>query len=73
LWEEQAAIFGPAHDRGNSHSLRLASYQRMLEVFEPLWAGKLSDHSMGRTERYVLGADELAKIYKAWPAAGPAA
>ncbi len=65
-WEELAEHFDAKHEHGNSHMPTLATYRRMLDAFEPIWEGKISDYSMGR-DRFVLNPDELTKVYSAWP------
>lgn len=41
--------------------------RRMLGAFESIWQDKISDYSMGPSDRLVLNLDELRKVYVAWP------
>jgi hypothetical protein len=43
----------------------LATYQRMLDAFEPIWKKKVSDYSMG-PDSFLLNLDELRSVYTAW-------
>lgn len=65
-WEELAEAFDANHEGGNSHMPLLATYQRMLDAFEPIWKGKISDYSMSHGDRFVLNLDELRTVYAAW-------
>ena len=63
-WEELADRFDDAHERGNSHSRLLPTYQRMLAAFTPIWKRKIT----GRGHSWLhLTADELRTILDAWP------
>jgi hypothetical protein len=65
-WEELAEAFDANHEGGNSHMPLLATYQRMLDTFEPIWKRKISDYSMGYGDGFVLNLDELRTMYAAW-------
>jgi uncharacterized protein YfbU (UPF0304 family) len=64
-WEFLADRFDNQHERGNSHSPALATYQRMLSAFRPIWKTKVESYG-GRNE-YLLSAEELSQIIAAWP------
>jgi uncharacterized protein len=64
-WENMAEYFDRAHDRGNSHSPTLASYERMLAVWRPMWKAKIA--KFGAPTDYLFTAEELKDIYAAWP------
>lgn len=64
-WESMAKYFDNEHERGNSHFPTLASYERMLAVWRPLWQAMLKNY--GGPNKYVLTADELRQIVDAWP------
>lgn len=66
-WEELAEHFDATHEAGNSHAPMLATYERMLDVFKPIWQARKSDYSRGYGDRFVLNLDELKKVYAAWP------
>jgi len=67
-WAAMAKYFDAKHERGNSHSPALASYQRMLSVFKPLWDKKVK--TMGGPNSYHFSPDELRQIIAAWPYPG---
>lgn len=67
-WTSMAKYFDAKHERGNSHSPMLGSYQRMLSVFKPLWDTKVK--KMGGPNNYRFSADELRQIIAAWPYPG---
>lgn len=67
-WTSMAKYFDAKHERGNSHSPALASYQRMLSVFKPLWDKKVK--TMGGPNSYRFSPDELRQIIAAWPYPG---
>ena len=67
-WTSMAKYFDAKHERGNSHSPALASYQRMLSVFKPLWDEKVK--AMGGPNSYRFSPDELRQILAAWPYPG---
>jgi uncharacterized protein len=58
-WQEQADVFSDQNDGGNSHMPLLATYRRMLEVYEPIWRSVI--HRAGRT-RTLLTAEELRQV-----------
>jgi uncharacterized protein YfbU (UPF0304 family) len=64
-WEPMAEHFDAQHESGNSHSPVLASYQRMLSVWRPIWNRKIAKH--GAPSDYLLAPDELREILAAWP------
>jgi uncharacterized protein YfbU (UPF0304 family) len=64
-WPEMADRFDDKHERGNSHMPVLATYQRMLSVWKPLWDRKIK--SYGGPNNYRFTADELQQILAAWP------
>lgn len=61
-WTDLADRFSDENERGNSHSPMLATYQRMLSVWRPLWDKKLSSHG-----NYQFTVEELQQILSAWP------
>lgn len=64
-WESMAEHFDDKHERGNSHMPALASYERMLTVWRPMWKRRVADFS--RPDGYILTAEELREILAAWP------
>ncbi len=64
-WSEMAGHFDDEHERGNSHMPTLATYQRMLSVWRPIWDKKLK--SYGGPNDYHFTGDELQQILDAWP------
>jgi uncharacterized protein YfbU (UPF0304 family) len=64
-WTELADRFDDQHERGNSHMPALASYQRMLSVWKPLWEAKVK--SFGGPKDYRFSVEELRRILDAWP------
>jgi uncharacterized protein YfbU (UPF0304 family) len=64
-WTSMAKYFDAEHERGNSHMPALASYQRMLSVFKPMWEKKVK--TMGGPNSYRFSAEELREIIAAWP------
>lgn len=66
-WQDLAEHFDDEHERGNSHSPRLATYLRMLEAFQPIWSAKVKDSGLSHDDRYVLNLDELRTVLAAWP------
>lgn len=64
-WTNLADRFSDENERGNSHMPMLATYQRMLSVWRPLWNKKI--HSYGGPNDYQFTVDELQQILAAWP------
>ena len=64
-WASMASHFGAEHEHGNSHAPRLASYERMLSVWRPIWQKKIDAY--GGPTNYLCTADELRQIRSAWP------
>lgn len=64
-WESMAIYFDDKHERGNSHFPALASYQRLLAVWQPMRQAMLRNY--GGPNKYALGPDELRQIVEAWP------
>lgn len=64
-YESMADRFDAKHERGNSHMPSLATYQRMLSVWGPIWKQKLEN--CGGPNNYLVSVDELSKIMAAWP------
>lgn len=67
-WTDMAEHFDRAHEDGNSHMPMLATYRRMLDVFQPIWKAKA-----GRgfsPDGLLLTTDELDQVLKAWPYPG---
>lgn len=64
-WSEMAEHFDDQHERGNSHMPMLATYQRMLSVWRPLWDKKLK--SYGGPTAYRFTVEELQQVLAAWP------
>ncbi len=62
-WSELAVYFDDQHERGDSHAALLASYLRMLRVFQPMWEAMI--HGPGRGQ-YHLNKTELSEIVQAW-------
>lgn len=58
-WAEQHHVFTAQHGHGNSHRPMLGAYQRMLEVFTPIWKGVIRH---GGRDRDALTATELQQI-----------
>ena len=65
-WEPLAKYFGRDRDYGNSHSRRYDVYDRMLEVFLPIWKAKLKEGA-GTFDRdvYQLNVDQIGRILAA--------
>lgn len=61
-WTDLADVFSDAHDNGNSHAPLLSAYERMLAVFQPLWAEIVR---RGGRRGFVLNAEELQQIANA--------
>ena len=64
-WESMAEHFDAEHERGNSHFPVLASYERMLSVWRPMWKKKIANY--GGPSNYLFTPDELRQIRAAWP------
>jgi uncharacterized protein len=64
-WTDMADRFDDKHERGNSHMPMLATYQRMLSVWKPMWAQKVK--AMGGPNNYRFTVAELQQILAAWP------
>lgn len=64
-WESMAEHYDDKHERGNSHFPALASYQRMLAVWKPIWKQKVAMHSGPDSFRFTL--DALRAVVAAWP------
>ena len=64
-WESMAKYFDAQHERGNSHAPMLATYQRMLSVWKPMWDEKVKAY--GGPTKYRSTAGELKEILAAWP------
>lgn len=63
-WTDLAKYFSDEADRGNSHFPTLNVYQRMLEVYRPIWTRIISGHGRG-ADRYSLTEADLAELVKA--------
>jgi len=64
-WTELSDRFDDEHEHGNSHMPTLASYQRMLSVWKPLWQDKVK--SFGGPNSYRFTVEELQQVLAAWP------
>lgn len=64
-WESMAEHFDAKHEYGNSHFPALASYERMLSVWRPIWEKKIA--SYGGPTDYRFTPEELREIRAAWP------
>ncbi|MDX6256751.1 MAG: uncharacterized protein QOJ11_3085 [Frankiales bacterium] len=64
-WADLADRFDNKHEHGNSHSPMLATYQRMLNVWKPVWERKIK--SYGGPKDYKFSVEELRELMKAWP------
>jgi uncharacterized protein YfbU (UPF0304 family) len=64
-WERMAEHFDARREHGNSHMPMLATYQRMLSVFKPLWEKKIK--AFGGAHDYRLTLAELQEIRAARP------
>lgn len=64
-WEAMAERFDAKHECGNSHAPMLASYQRMLSVWRPMWKRKIENWA--GSNNYLLSVEELREITAAWP------
>lgn len=62
-WNALSEHFDAKHEHGNSHSPKLATYQRMLNVWRPIWSQKLANMNGD----YLLTVEELQTIMNAWP------
>jgi uncharacterized protein len=63
-WQEMAKHFDAGHEQGNSHLPRLALYQRMLAVWQPIWREKLRSI---RPDAYLYTPAELQEVLAVWP------
>jgi uncharacterized protein len=61
-WEEMADHFDAKHEHGNSHMPLLASYQRMLAVWQPIWSEKLRNFS---PDSYLYTPEQLGEVLRA--------
>lgn len=64
-YESMAKCFDAQHEHGNSHMPTLATYQRMLSVWKPLWDKKIK--SLGGTNNYRFTVGEMKDILAVWP------
>lgn len=64
-WENLAVYFDDEHERGNSHHPTIATYERMLEEFNPIWRQKLRAAGSGSSGSYALTADEIGRVANA--------
>ena len=64
-WQSMAEHFDAQHESGNSHFPVLASYQRMLSVWRPIWNKKIATY--GGPNDYLFALEELREILAAWP------
>lgn len=64
-WESMAEHFDARHEYGNSHFPTLATYERMLSVWWPMWKEKIA--SYGGPSNYLFAPNELQEILAAWP------
>ena len=58
-WQEQADVFSPKNDWGNSHAPMLPMYRRLLEVYEPVWRAAMRRRGRNRS---LLTVEELEQI-----------
>lgn len=63
-WTDLAECFGDERERGNSHVPLLRVYQRMLEVYRPIWQRIITGPGRG-AGRYMLSEPELAELVDA--------
>lgn len=64
-WETLAKHFDRDRDRGNSHSPRYDVYDRMLEVYRPIWKAKLREADTFDREAYQFKVEEISRIIAA--------
>lgn len=64
-WASISSRFDAEHEHGNSHSPRIASYERMLSVWRPIWQKKIANY--GGPTNYHLSENELRQVRDAWP------
>ena len=64
-WTDLADHLSDAQERGNSHMPVLATYQRMLRSFKPIWESKLGRGTGPGT--HDLNVAELRRVLDAWP------
>lgn len=64
-WETMADRFDREHERGNSHAPLLASYQRQLDVWRPLWQQKKAGALQRGPRSFDLTVDELRDVLRA--------
>lgn len=64
-WKSMAEHFDEEHEHGNSHFPALASYERMLSIWRPMWKEKIATY--GGPSNYLFTPDELRQIRTAWP------
>lgn len=62
-WTDLAKYFDRAHDRGNSHSPHLPSYERMLAVYEPIFRRRVRTRGVGDL---FFSEAELRQVAAAW-------
>lgn len=63
-WESLAVYFTREHSHGNSHHQTYGTYERMREVFMPIWKQKLRAGTGNRSD-YLLDADQIAQVLRA--------
>ncbi len=63
-WTEIEKRLKEIGDGGNSHSRQLPKYERMVEVFTPLWADVV--RNAPGNGGYVLAAAQIRKVTSAW-------
>lgn len=65
-WADLKPRLAEIGDDGNSHSPHLATYERMLAEFRPVYDQILRGARGHSREAYLLTADDLRQIAEAW-------
>lgn len=66
-WTEIKPRLAEIGDDGNSHSMRLPTYERMLAVYTPIFDSNSSGERGHSADAWLLTADELKQVAAAWP------
>ena len=64
-WVQMAAHFDDEHEHGNSHARMLATYQRQLDAWQPLWERKRAGAVHRGPRAYALTVDDLRTVLQA--------
>jgi uncharacterized protein len=65
-WTEIKPRMAEIGDDGNSHSPRLAIYERMLDVYTPIFKDRARGKHGYSSDAFLFTLDELQQVAKAW-------